>query len=91
MGLVSFELATLFPVRLVTILAIDKNTRQPKDSLLPLRVVYMSGQTLKMGVECHQVEGVPIQMYCPAKTVVDCFNFRNKIGFDVALQALRKC
>jgi hypothetical protein len=51
----------------------------------------MSGQALEMGVECHQVEGVPIRVYCPAKTVVDCFKFRNKIGFDVALEALREC
>jgi predicted transcriptional regulator of viral defense system len=84
-----YELTTQAPFELW--LAIDQKKRQPKDSLLPLQIVYMSGQALKTGVEYHQVEGVRIQVYCLAKTVVDCFKFRNKIGFDVALEALREC
>jgi len=49
-----------------------------------------SGAALNEGVETHVVEGVPVKIYHPAKTVADCFKFRNKIGLDVALEALRE-
>ena len=42
------------------------------------------------GVEEHKLEGVAVKVYCPAKTVADCFKHRNKIGLDVALEALRE-
>jgi hypothetical protein len=43
------------------------------------------------GVETHKIDGVPVRLYCPAKTVADCFKYRNKIGLDVAIEALREC
>jgi predicted transcriptional regulator of viral defense system len=49
----------------------------------------MSGKALTEGVEEHSIEGVTVQVYKPAKTVADCFKYRNKIGLDVALEALR--
>lgn len=49
----------------------------------------MSGKALTEGVEQHQIEGVNVRVYKPAKTAADCFKYRNKIGFDVALEALR--
>jgi predicted transcriptional regulator of viral defense system len=49
-----------------------------------------SGAALSEGVETHVIEGVPVKIYQPAKTVADCFKFRNKIGLDVALEALRE-
>jgi predicted transcriptional regulator of viral defense system len=72
-------------------LAINQKARPPKDKLLPMRVVYMSGQALEAGIEEHQIEGVPVRIYSLAKTIADCFKFRNKIGLDVALEALREC
>jgi predicted transcriptional regulator of viral defense system len=72
-------------------LAIDRRARRPKDMHLPLRVFRFSGAALTSGIEDHLVEGVPIKVYNPAKTVADCFKFRNKIGIDVALEALRDC
>jgi hypothetical protein len=42
-------------------------------------------------VEEHSIKGVPVRVYSPAKTVADCFKYRNKIGLDVALEALRDC
>ena len=72
-------------------LAISPKTRTPKEDRLPLRIVRMSGQSLESGIEDHEIEGVHIPVYSPAKTVVDCFKFRNKIGLDVALEALREC
>jgi len=70
-------------------LAIGIKARVPKAGPLPLRIVRFSAAALAAGVEEHLVEGVPVRVYDPAKTVVDCFKYRNKIGLDVALEALR--
>jgi predicted transcriptional regulator of viral defense system len=72
-------------------LAIDRRSRAPKSGPVPLRVVRFSGQALTVGVTEHVIEGVTVRVYDPAKTVVDCFRYRNKIGLDVALEALRDC
>jgi predicted transcriptional regulator of viral defense system len=53
-------------------------------------IVTMSGAALHQGVETHSIDGVPIKVFNPAKTVVDCFKYRNKVGIDVALEALRE-
>ncbi len=71
-------------------LAIDMKAWRPAISYPPVRFVSMSGEALHAGVETHSIEGVPIKVFCPAKTVVDCFKYRNKIGLDVALEALRE-
>ena len=52
---------------------------------------HVSGVALEEAVEHHPVEGVTVSVYSPAKTVADCFKYRNKIGLDVALEALRDC
>ena len=72
-------------------LAIDRKARVPKAMTPQVRVMRFSGVALTSGVEEHVLEGVPVRIYGPAKTVVDCFRYRNKIGFDVALEALRDC
>jgi predicted transcriptional regulator of viral defense system len=72
-------------------LALKKDAREPKEPNLPIRTVRMSGAAFSQGVEEHNVEGVRVKVYNPAKTVADCFKFRNKIGLDVALEALRDC
>jgi predicted transcriptional regulator of viral defense system len=54
-----------------------------------LRIVYMSGLALTTGFETHLIEGIPVKIFNPAKTIVDCFKYRHKIGLDVALEALR--
>jgi len=71
-------------------LAIDVKARRPVEAQLPLRIVRFSGEALVAGVEEHEVDGVTVRVYSPAKTVADCFKFRNKIGLDVALEALRE-
>jgi predicted transcriptional regulator of viral defense system len=50
----------------------------------------MSGEALTEGVEERPIEGVSVKIYNPAKTVADCFKYRNKVGLDVALEALRE-
>ena len=72
-------------------LAIDEKARVPKPGALRLRIVRVSRKTLLRGVQEHSIEGVPVKVYNPAKTVADCFKYRNKIGLDVALEALREC
>jgi hypothetical protein len=54
-------------------------------------VIRLSKATLSAGVKEHRIEGVPVQVFEPAKTVADCFTYRNKIGPDVAIEALREC
>ena len=56
----------------------------------PLCIVRYTGDALTAGIETHRLEGRPVNVYSPAKTVVDCFKYRNKIGPDVALEALRE-
>ena len=57
---------------------------------MSLRVVRFSGRALTEGVERHRVEGVEVRVYSAEKTVADCFKYRNKVGLDVALEALRE-
>lgn len=72
-------------------LAIGEKSRLPKQANLQLRIVRFSRKALTYGVQDHRIEGVPVRVFTPAKTVADCFRYRNKIGLDVALEALRDC
>lgn len=71
--------------------AVDVKARKPKSDGLPLRIVRFSGAALNSGMEDQFIQGVPVKVYTVAKTVADCFKYRNKIGLDVALEALREC
>jgi predicted transcriptional regulator of viral defense system len=70
-------------------LAIDRKAWRPKAGHPQLRLVFLSGPALREGVEQHKVNGVTVRVFSAAKTVADCFKFRNKIGTDVAVEALR--
>lgn len=72
-------------------IAINRAARHPRAPELPIRIVRFSGVALTEGIEDHVLEGVKVRVYGIAKTVADCFKFRNKIGLDVALEALREC
>ncbi|MCU0286080.1 MAG: type IV toxin-antitoxin system AbiEi family antitoxin domain-containing protein [Acidobacteria bacterium] len=72
-------------------IAIDNKSRKPKQENLALRIVRFSGDALTAGVEEHMIENIKIRVYNPAKTVADCFKYRNKIGLDVAMEALKDC
>jgi predicted transcriptional regulator of viral defense system len=72
-------------------LAIDRKARAPVQHELPLRIVRFSGRARIEGIEKHRIDGVPVRVYSPAKTVADCFKYRRKIGTDVAMEALRDC
>lgn len=71
-------------------LAIPRNSPTPKLDRPTLRAVRMSGPALSEGIELTQIDGVTVPVFNAAKTIADCFKFRNKIGLDVALEALRE-
>ena len=83
------ELTTQAPSKVW--LAIGEKAWKPRIDYPPLRIVRFSQATLNAGVEDHQIEGVPVRVFSPAKTVADCFKYRNKIGLDVAIESLREC
>jgi predicted transcriptional regulator of viral defense system len=70
-------------------IALDRKARRPKIKRLPVQIVWFSGAMLSHGVETREMEGVLVRITSPARTVVDCFRYRNKVGLDVALEALR--
>jgi predicted transcriptional regulator of viral defense system len=61
----------------------------PRNPSIALKIVRASGEALRTGVETHKIDGVPVPVTSPAKTIADCFKHRNKIGLDVAIEALR--
>lgn len=82
-----YEIGTQAPRKVW--IAIDRKARKPHLPSLPVHVVRFSGAMLTYAVEEREVQGVRFRMTSPARTVVDCFRYRNKIGLDVALEALR--
>ncbi len=68
-------------------LAIDRKAALPRVEI-PVKVVRFSGKAFTEGVESHEIEGVNVRVFSLAKTVADCFKYRNKIGIDVAVEAL---
>ncbi len=72
-------------------IAIDPKAAARQIDYPPVRVVRFSGKALSDGIETHQIEGVRVKVFNPAKTIADCFKYRNKIGLDIALEALKDC
>ncbi len=70
-------------------IALDRKARKPSRLGSLVRVVRFSGQMLSYGVESREIMGVPVRITSPARTVVDCFRYRKKIGIDIAIEALR--
>lgn len=70
---------------------IERTAWKPKIEYPTIRVVYASGKSLAAGVETHEIEGVQVKITDPAKTVADCFKYRDHVGQDVAIEALRDC
>ena len=70
-------------------LAVDRRAGIPKIDFTPVRIIRMSGAALSTGIDEQDVDGVRVRITSPARTVVDCFKFRNKIGVDVAVEALK--
>lgn len=71
-------------------IAVAKGDSRPRLDYPPVRITVLSGAAFTFGVERHLIDGVPVRVYSAAKTVADCFKFRNRLGLDVALEALRE-
>jgi len=71
-------------------IALPRTSRDPQLEHPPIKVYRFSGDSLTEGIEKHEVDGVEVQVYNPAKTIADCFKFRNKIGLDIAMEALEQ-
>lgn len=71
-------------------LALPKDSEKPRLQYPPIRFFWISPDPFKAGIEKHTIDNVEVKVYSVAKTIADCFKFRNKIGMDVALEALRE-
>lgn len=82
------ELTTQIPHEVY--LAIDRNSEPPRIDFPPVRTFRFSGVAFTEGVERHKVDSVTLRVYSREKTIADCFKFRNKIGLDTCIEALRR-
>lgn len=71
-------------------IALDRRARRPALKYPTLRIVRYTGAALTEGIDTHRIEGAAVRIYCAAKTIADCFKYRNKIGLEVALEALHE-
>jgi predicted transcriptional regulator of viral defense system len=72
-------------------IALPRTVKRPRLDYPPLRVFWFSGAALTEGVQELKIDEMKVKIYGPEKTVADCFKFRNKIGLDVAIEALKLC
>jgi predicted transcriptional regulator of viral defense system len=71
-------------------LAVDRRAGVPRIDFTPTRIIRMSTAAISTGIEERTIDGVRVRITSPARTVVDCFKFRNRIGIDVAVEALKE-
>jgi predicted transcriptional regulator of viral defense system len=69
--------------------ALERGTRKPRLDYPPTRFFWFSGPAFHEGIETHELDGAPVRIYDPEKTLADCFRYRNQIGMEVVLEALR--
>ena len=82
------EITTQIPYEIW--LTIPRGSWRPDVEYPPLYLTYVSEPAYSFGIREHVINGVAVKIYSPAKTVADCFKFRNKVGLDVAIEALRE-
>ena len=81
------ELTTQIPHEVYV--AISRNSEPPRLGYPPIRVFRFSGKAFSDGIESPRLDGIRVRIYNREKTLADCFKFRNKIGMDVVLEALK--
>lgn len=69
--------------------ALVRGAEEPRLDYPPIRTYRFTGEAFTEGVDRHELDGVPVRIYSPEKTLADCFKFRNRIGLDTALEAVR--
>jgi predicted transcriptional regulator of viral defense system len=70
-------------------LALPSHAQIPKIDDVPLRIFWYSEPSFSAGIDVVTIDGVPVRLYSREKSIADCFKYRNKIGLDVAIEALR--
>ena len=83
------EITTQIPHEIY--LAIPRHAEAPRIDHPPVRVFWFAGKAFSEGIETHRLDDVPVRIYNREKTLADCFKYRNKIGMDTVLEALRLC
>ncbi|MES9938107.1 MAG: type IV toxin-antitoxin system AbiEi family antitoxin domain-containing protein [Sedimenticola sp.] len=81
------EITTQIP-RAVSV-AVPRSARMPSLDYPPVQAYRFSEETFKTGIETHQIDGASVRVYCVEKTLADCFKYRNKLGMDIVLEALK--
>lgn len=83
-------IGTQMPRKVWMALDRDRVRKKPRQQDVPMEFVWFSGAAFAQGQEVHEIEGVDVRVYGPAKTVADLFKYRRKLGIDVAIEALRE-
>jgi predicted transcriptional regulator of viral defense system len=86
-ALAFYELTTQIPHEVY--LAVSRGTTRPRLDYPPLRVFWFTEKAFTEGIETHVRDGVSVRVYSPEKTLADCFKYRNKIGIDTVVEALK--
>jgi len=86
-ALAHHELTTQIPHEVSV--ALPRHTETPRLTFPPIHVYWFSAKAIEAGVEEHAIDDVTVRIFCPEKTIADCFKYRNKLGLDVAMEALR--
>jgi predicted transcriptional regulator of viral defense system len=81
------EITTQIPHEIY--MGVSRGTTRPRLDYPPLRVFWFKGKAFTEGIETHKRDGVSVRVYSPEKTLVDCFKYRNKIGIDIVIEALK--
>jgi predicted transcriptional regulator of viral defense system len=69
--------------------ALQRGAEEPRLDHPPIKTYRLTGQAFTTGVEIYELDGVSVRVYGPEKTLADCFKFRNKVGLDTAIEAVR--
>ncbi len=86
-ALAHHELTTQIPHEVSV--ALPHHTELPRLEFPPIRVYWFSAKAMEAGAKEHTIDDVTVRIFCPEKTIADCFKYRNKLGLDVAMEALR--
>ena len=70
-------------------LALNRGAEPPRLEHPPIRVFWFTGEAFTQGIKNYKLDGVQVRIYSPGKTIADCFKYRNKIGLDTAIEALK--
>jgi predicted transcriptional regulator of viral defense system len=69
--------------------ALSRGAEEPRLDHPPIKTYRFTGEAFTQGVETHKIDSVSLRIYSPEKTLADCFKFRNKVGLDTAVEAIR--